>query len=67
MHPPHTHTYTQVVALRSSQLKAEQALAQAQAAEARLSDAGQQLSSLSAQLSTGACARGLMVMVTRVH
>lgn len=42
----------QVVALRSQQLKAEQAYSQAEAAEAKLAEAGQQLASLSAQLST---------------
>lgn len=44
----------QVVALRSQQLKAEQAYSQAEAAEAKLAEAGQQLQTLSAQLSTGA-------------
>lgn len=45
--------HLQVVALRSSQLKAEAAYTQAEAAEAKLAEAGQQLQSLSAQLSTG--------------
>lgn len=44
--------HLQVVALRSQQLKAEQAYSQAEAAEAKLAEAGQQLASLSAQLST---------------
>lgn len=42
----------QVVSLRSSQLKAEQALADTSAAEAKLAEAAQQLGSVSAQLST---------------
>lgn len=43
----------QVVALRSQQLKSEQAYSQAEAAEAKLAEAGQQLATLAAQLSTG--------------
>jgi hypothetical protein len=42
----------QVVALRSSQLKAEQAIADAAAAEAKLEEAGQQLAAVRAQLTT---------------
>lgn len=44
--------YVQVVSLRSSQLKAEQAIADAAAAEAKLAESGEKLSSISAQLST---------------
>jgi hypothetical protein len=44
--------WLQVVALRSSQLKAEQALAETAAAEAKLEEAGQQLATVRAQLTT---------------
>jgi hypothetical protein len=42
----------QVVALRSSQLKAEQAIGDAAAAEAKLEEAGQQLAAVRTQLTT---------------